>query len=57
LWVIGADGVVKLRTITVSRYDSDRVLVAAGVQRGERVVTAGVNRLSDGAKVRLLEQP
>jgi membrane fusion protein, multidrug efflux system len=57
LWVIRADGTVGLRPVEVQRYDTDRVLISAGVQPGERIVTAGVNRLVDGTRVRLLEQP
>jgi RND family efflux transporter MFP subunit len=57
LWVVGADSKVVLRPVRVSRYDSDRVLIDSGVQRGERVVTAGVNRLAEGTAVRVVEQP
>jgi RND family efflux transporter MFP subunit len=56
LWVVGADGKVQLRPVKVSRYDTDRVLLESGVQRGERVVTAGANRLAVGTQVRLMEQ-
>jgi membrane fusion protein, multidrug efflux system len=57
LWVVSKDSKVQLRPVKVSRYDSDRVLIESGVQRGERVVTAGVNRLAAGEQVRLMEQP
>jgi membrane fusion protein, multidrug efflux system len=57
LWIIGADSTVSLRPVEVQRYDTDRVLIGAGVHPGERVVTAGVNRLATGTQVRLLEQP
>ena len=41
------------RPVTVERYDTDRVFVAEGIRTGERVVTAGVHRLSPGEKVKL----
>jgi RND family efflux transporter MFP subunit len=56
LWIIGADSMVELRPVKVARYDSDRVLIESGVKSGERVVTAGVNRLAVGTQVRVAEQ-
>ena len=47
------DSTVELRAVTVERYDTDRVYVAEGIRTGERVVTAGVHRLSPGEKVKL----
>jgi RND family efflux transporter MFP subunit len=57
MWVVGFDSKVELRPVKVSRYDSDRVLVEDGVRLGERIVTAGVNRLAVGTHVRVVEQP
>jgi membrane fusion protein, multidrug efflux system len=56
LWVVGADSKVQLRPVRVTRYDSDRVLIESGVKPGERIVTAGVNRLAVGTQVRFAEQ-
>ena len=39
----------------VVRYEIDRVVVGKGLNRGDIVVTAGVNRLHDRQKVRLQE--
>jgi len=47
---------VELRAVTVERYDTDRVYVAEGIRTGERVVTAGVHRLSPGEKVKLASE-
>jgi membrane fusion protein, multidrug efflux system len=55
LWIVGMQNRLELRPVKVLRYDADRVLIAAGAWRGERVVTAGVNQLAAGATVRLLE--
>jgi RND family efflux transporter MFP subunit len=44
---------VNLRPVTVLRYEEDRVLLTEGLSSGERVVTAGVQKLFPGMKVRL----
>lgn len=54
VWVVKPDLTLELRPVDVERYDSDNVVVRTGVKRGDRVVTAGVHRLSVGEKVRLL---
>jgi hypothetical protein len=46
---------VTKRGIEVLRYDPGTVVVAGGVEPGEIVVTAGVQALHPGQKVRLLE--
>lgn len=42
-----------LRPITVARYEANTVVVASGLAKGDIVVTAGVNTLTAGQKVRL----
>ncbi|WP_245524292.1 efflux RND transporter periplasmic adaptor subunit [Methylobacterium nonmethylotrophicum] len=55
VWVVSpADGTVALRPIEVMRYDADIIVAGAGLDDGERVVTAGVHALKPGQKVRLL---
>lgn len=44
-----------LRPISVARYEANTVVVAGGLEKGEIVVTAGVNTLRLGQKVRLAE--
>jgi RND family efflux transporter MFP subunit len=46
---------VNLRLVTVLRYGADSVVVLAGVEEGEFIVTAGVHTLRPGQRVRLLE--
>ncbi|HEY6125003.1 MAG TPA: efflux RND transporter periplasmic adaptor subunit [Steroidobacteraceae bacterium] len=53
VWIVTAGSTVELRAVTVERYDTDRAFVADGIRTGERVVTAGVHRLSQGEKVKL----
>lgn len=57
VWVYVADtSTVALKPVTVSRFETDRVVIANGLAKGEIVVTAGVNRLREGQKVRLLDE-
>jgi RND family efflux transporter MFP subunit len=56
VWVVdAATGVVSLKPVVVSRYETDRVILSSGLAKGDVVVTAGVNRLREGQKVRLAE--
>jgi hypothetical protein len=45
---------VALRPVEVIRFDPARVLVGQGLEGGEVVVTAGVQALRPGQRVRLL---
>jgi membrane fusion protein, multidrug efflux system len=54
VWVFDAQkSTVDLRTVKVLRYETDEFLVVDGLQNGERVVTAGVQKLWPGMRVRL----
>ena len=56
VWVVDPkDSTVAMRTIEVKEFDPLRVMVAAGLGPGDVVVTAGVQALRPGQKVRLLE--
>ena len=55
VWVVDPKAeTVSLRTIDTQRYDSATVFVSQGLETGEVVVTAGVQMLRPGQKVRLL---
>jgi len=55
VWVYdAASGEVGLRPVVVARFEAGRVVIAEGLAKGEVVVTAGVNRLRKGQKVRLV---
>lgn len=45
---------VSLRPVDVMRYDPARVVISRGLEKGDVVVTAGVQMLRPGQKVRLL---
>jgi RND family efflux transporter MFP subunit len=51
VWVVGADGTVHKKSVKVSSYRSDIVLIESGLDKGDLVVIAGVNSLADGEKV------
>jgi membrane fusion protein, multidrug efflux system len=52
VWVVRpADATLELRPVTVTRYGERDVLIASGLQAGERVVMQGVHTVSVGEKV------
>lgn len=56
VWIVDPrESTVAMRTIEVKEFDPVRVRVAAGLNAGDVVVTAGVQALRPGQKVRLLE--
>jgi membrane fusion protein, multidrug efflux system len=55
VWIVDpSTSTVKLRPIDVLRYDPGAVVVSQGLEPGDVVVTAGVQALYPGQKVRLL---
>lgn len=57
VWVIGADNTVKLKPVVVTSFDDQWAAVSSGLQGGEKIVTAGANRLTAGEKVRPADAP
>jgi RND family efflux transporter MFP subunit len=56
VWVVDPhEQTVALRTVKVLRYDAASAVITEGLERGDIVVTAGVQVLHPGQKVRLLE--
>jgi len=56
VWIVDpATSTVSLRPIDVLRFDPDAVVVSKGLAPGDVVVTAGVQALYPGQKVRLLQ--
>jgi RND family efflux transporter MFP subunit len=57
VWVVNSGtGAVDLRPVNVARYETDRVIIDTGLSQGDIVVTAGVNRLRQNQKVRLMAE-
>jgi len=58
VWVVDPrDKTVTLRAVRVARYEPASVIIAQGLGEGEIVVTAGVQALRPGQKIRLLNDP
>jgi multidrug efflux pump subunit AcrA (membrane-fusion protein) len=56
VWIVDPKtGVIASRNIEIRSSDPVRVEVASGLNSGDVVVTAGVQALRPGQKVRLLE--
>lgn len=54
VWVVSTpDNKVKKRPVKVLRYDADSIVLADGLEKGDLLVIAGVNSLSEGQKVSL----
>ena len=53
VYVLNADRTVSLRPVTRGQATVEKVVVAAGLQAGERVITEGADRLKDGSRVTL----
>lgn len=57
LWVVQPDQTLALRPVSVASYREETAVLDGGVQAGERIVIAGVHKLTRGERVRIIEQP
>jgi len=55
VWLVGDDGGVKKRVVQVGKLLDDQVIIKEGLAVGDRIVVAGVGALSEGMKVRPLQ--
>ncbi|MGC3342430.1 hypothetical protein ACPTE8_16065, partial [Enterococcus faecalis] len=56
IWLLDTQSqTVQPRDVTVISQDADSALLNGGVKPGERIVTAGVNSLKAGQKVKIDE--
>ncbi|MBJ3816469.1 MdtA/MuxA family multidrug efflux RND transporter periplasmic adaptor subunit [Shimwellia pseudoproteus] len=55
VWTLGEDNKVSKHLVTIGIQDSEKVVVSAGLSAGTRVVTDGIDRLTDGAKVEVVD--
>ncbi len=55
VWVVDGDGRLRFRAVEVARVEADRVLVAEGLEAGDRVVVSRVDAATDGMAVRVAE--
>ncbi|PHP92397.1 multidrug transporter subunit MdtA [Pantoea agglomerans] len=54
VWVVNSDNKVSKKSVIAGLQDSEKVVVSAGLEVGERVVTDGLDRLTEGAKVEVV---
>jgi RND family efflux transporter MFP subunit len=56
VWVVDQQSdSIALKAVAVARYEADTVVVAGGLTKGDLVVTAGINTLREGQKIRLAD--
>ncbi|MDO8208519.1 MAG: efflux RND transporter periplasmic adaptor subunit [Gallionella sp.] len=55
VWVVAADHSVSLRQVEIKAWRDNGAVIASGLITGERIVSAGVHRLSAGEKIQLIE--
>ena len=55
VYLVQHDGTVTQRRIRVGVADGDRVSVEGELQEGDQVVTDGIDRLREGAKVAVID--
>ncbi len=51
VWVVDAEKRARMRLVKTGKAVGDRVVILSGLSSGERVVTAGAERVSEGARV------
>ncbi len=51
VWVLNSENKVSKHLVTPGIQDSQKVVIRAGISAGDRVVTDGIDRLTEGAKV------
>ncbi len=55
VWIIDKDSRVRRRAVVIGAlFGVDRVVINSGVKRGERVVSAGVYKLTEGERVKVI---
>lgn len=54
VWILSADNKVSKHLVTAGIQDSQQVVISTGVNVGDRVVTDGIDRLTDGMQVEVV---
>lgn len=55
VWIVAQDRSVSLRAVEVLAYRDDGALIGGGVTAGERIISAGVHKITAGDKVIIAE--
>lgn len=56
LWVVAADQTITLRPVRVASFGEVTAVLDSGVAVGERIVVAGVHKLTAGEKIKAVDQ-
>ena len=51
VWVVKADGTAHRTTVTIGETMGNRIAITNGIENGQRIVTEGYQKLSEGTKV------
>jgi RND family efflux transporter MFP subunit len=51
VWAVGSDGIARMRLVKVGKTLGDRVEILSGLTSGDRIVTSGTDKVTDGARV------
>ncbi|MDB5486177.1 MAG: putative component of multidrug efflux system family, partial [Tardiphaga sp.] len=58
VWLVDPDAkTVSTRQVETAPNDSGSARIVSGIEAGVRIVTAGVNTLKEGQKIRLDQEP
>lgn len=57
VYIVNQDNTVSVRKVTAGPTDNNMVQIVSGLKAGDRVVTDGTDRLSDGARILIPGQP
>jgi multidrug efflux system membrane fusion protein len=57
VWVLGEDNKVKMQIVKTGPRDGEKIVITEGVAGGVRLITDGVDRLTDGMVVTLADAP
>ena len=55
VWIVGSDGLLRVRQADVLRRMQDDVLAYIELERNERIITSQLSGVTDGMKVRLTD--
>lgn len=55
VWVVDNNNKTQLINVTLGEYSGNEVTVTSGLKKGDRIITAGINKLTENQEVRILE--
>ncbi len=52
VWIVGTDMTVSKKAVSVGMMNNDSIVVTKGLKKGDKIITAGVQKLTEGTRVR-----